>query len=426
MTKIHSDLSNFDILDSETQQCPHAHYALMRESCPVLRTDAAGTEIFLVSRYEDVMKVLMDPQIFSSKFGQSGLPISQEVEDRITEVQKELNAYPRMGTLLTADPPEHMRYRKLVSRAFTAKAIADLEPFIRELSNNLIDGFIAEGSCEFVQAFAVPLPVNVIARALNVPADRLEDFKQWSDDAIAGTGRELTDDEHVEAQKGIIAFQHYFADQLESRRVEPQDDILTNLVNARIDRNEDPDLPDEQLSIPEMLSILQQILVAGNETTTKLLTEAMRLLGERPRFWEQLRTDPTQSRSIIEECLRLAAPTQGMWRIATKDVEVGGTLIPRGSRVVIMFASANRDDSFFPDGDSFDPTRENLSQHLSFGKGTHFCLGASLSRLEGTVALEELSRRIRSFSLSQANDFRYHPSFMLRGLERLELEMMTS
>ena len=115
-----------------------------------------------------------------------------------------------------------------------------------------------------------------------------------------------------------------------------------------------------------------------------------------------------------------------MWRIATKDVEVGGTLIPRDSRVVIMFASANRDDSFFPDGDSFDPTRENLSQHLSFGKGTHFCLGASLSRLEGTVALEELSRRIRSFSLSQANDFRYHPSFMLRGLERLELEMMTS
>ncbi|HAB30653.1 MAG TPA: cytochrome P450, partial [Gemmatimonadetes bacterium] len=150
MTKIHSDLSNFDILDSETQQCPHAHYALMRESCPVLRTDAAGTEIFLVSRYEDVMKVLMDPQVFSSKFGQSGLPISQEVEDRITEVQKELNAYPRMGTLLTADPPEHTRYRKLVSRAFTAKAIADLEPFIRELSNNLIDGFIAEGSCEFV------------------------------------------------------------------------------------------------------------------------------------------------------------------------------------------------------------------------------------------------------------------------------------
>ena len=426
MTGAHSDLGDFDILDPEVQQCPHLYYAAMRESCPVFLAEAAGTEFYLISRHEDVMRVLMDPGTFSSKFGRSGLPPSKEAVKRLIEVQEEYGAYPRRDTLLTVDPPEHTRYRKLVSRAFTSRAIADLEPFIRSRTNELIDRFLPTGRCEFVEEFAVPLPVAVIARALNVPGDRLKDFKRWSDDAIAGTGRELTVDEQVECEKSIIEFQHYFAEQLDQRRAEPREDILTNLVQARIDIQEDPDLPDEPLSTEEILSILQQILVAGNETTTKLLAEAMLLLSERPEVWNQLQTDPTMAGRVAEESLRLSSPTQGMWRIATRDVDVAGTSIPAGSRVVIMYASANRDETLFPDGDSFEPNRDNLSQHLSFGKGNHFCLGASLSRLETTVALEELSRRIHSFSLSSGNEIRYQPSFMLRGLKRLDLELTTS
>ena len=309
-----------------------------------------------------------------------------------------------------------------MSRAFTPRAISDLEPIIRDLTTSLIDSFIDDGTCEFVKQFAVPLPVTIIARALNVPNDRLADFKRWSDDNIASIGTKISDDERVVAERSVIEFQHYFADQLEQRRDDPRDDILTNLLNARIDKDEDPDIPDEPLTMAEMLSILQQLLVAGNETTTKMLTEMMRLFGENPEEWAKVRAEPETARLAVEETLRLATPTQGMWRIATQDAEVGGVSIAAGDRVVAMFASANRDRELFNDPDSFCPARDGLANHLAFGKGTHYCVGANLARLEGRIALEELSRRLESISLADSNEFAYHPSFMLRGLTRLDLE----
>jgi cytochrome P450 len=173
----------------------------------------------------------------------------------------------------------------------------------------------------------------------------------------------------------------------------------------------------------EMLSIVQQLLVAGNETTTKMLTEMMRLLGERPDEWAKLRDDPSRIPAVVEETLRLATPTQGMFRISTRDHELDGVAIPKGATIVIVFASANRDADIYPGSDDFDPERERLRDHLAFGKGIHFCLGANLSRLEGQVALEELTKRIDSFTLADSNDFAYHPSFLLRGLRRLDLDL---
>jgi cytochrome P450 len=171
-----------------------------------------------------------------------------------------------------------------------------------------------------------------------------------------------------------------------------------------------------------MLSILQQLLVAGNETTTKMLTEMMRLLAETPGEWDKVRNDATRVRSIVEETLRLSTPTQGMWRVVTKDVTLGGVDIPKGSRLVVMFSSANRDANVFSDAESFCPERSNVGEQLAFGKGTHYCLGANLSRLEGKVALEELAKRLGAISLPDTNTFNYHPSFMLRGLTKLDLE----
>jgi cytochrome P450 len=176
--------------------------------------------------------------------------------------------------------------------------------------------------------------------------------------------------------------------------------------------------------MPEMLSIVQQLLVAGNETTTKLLTETMRLLANKPEEWERLRADPSRAPAVVEEALRLSTPTQGMFRIATRAHELDGVHIPEGARLVIVFASANRDESLYPDPDDFDPDRENLRDHLAFGKGIHFCLGAALSRLEGKVALEELSRRLDSFTLADDNTFEYFPSFLLRGLTRLDVDIV--
>jgi cytochrome P450 len=426
MTDTHSDeidLSEFELFDPDIQQCPHAYYAAMRERDPVYVTDAFGVPVFLVTRHDHVLEVLHDTTTYSSRFGGTSGPSGSELNQRITALYEELDGYDRVDTMLTTDPPAQTRYRRLVNKAFTPRAVAPLESSIRELANSLIDGIIDKRQCEFVADFAVPLPVTVIATALGVPADRLDDFKRWSDDAIAGIGSAISDDERIAAERGVIEFQHYFADQIAHREREPSDDLLTTLFEARIESGPEADgEPDHPLDMAEMLSIIQQILVAGNETTTKLLTEAMRLLTENPAEWERLREDPSRAGAIVEEVLRLSTPTQGMWRVVTADTELGGTPIPARSTVVVMFASANRSAEVFATPDDFNPGRDNLSNHVAFGKGAHFCLGASLARLEARVVLEELSRRIRSLRLPDTNDFRYHPSFMLRGLIRLDLE----
>jgi cytochrome P450 len=414
------DLKSFNPFDPTTLQCPYPHYAKMRAEEPVLHVPALG--MFLVSNHALVSEIMRDTETYSSAFGNTSMPISSADRDKMIEVVAE--GYPRVPTMLTADAPSHTRYRRLVSKAFTPKAVSELEPIIRSITIRLIDSWIESGRIEFVKQFGVPLPVEVIAKALNVPDDRLADFKRWSDDSIAGIGTSITITERVEAERGVNEFQRYFAAELEKRREHPQGDLLTNLLNARID-DDDPDVSDKRaLDMPEMLSIVQQLLVAGNETTTKMLTEMMRLLAENPEQWEMVKADPSRIPSIVEETLRLSTPTQGMFRIATRDVELAGVHIPKGSRVVIVFMSANRDESLFEEPDAFNPDRANLSDHLAFGKGTHFCVGANLSRLEGRVALQELSKRIASFTLTEANDFAYHPSFMLRGLVKLDLDVV--
>jgi cytochrome P450 len=412
------DLSTFNPFDPETLQCPFPHYEAMRKEDPVHFIPGIG--VYMVAKHDLVMQILRDPDTYSSKFGGTGMPMDPSTRDRFAEVFAE--GYPRVPTMLTADQPEHTRYRRLVSRAFHPKVIAELEPVVRAITVRLIDSWIKKGKIELVADFAVPLPVEVIAHALNVPDDRLADFKRWSDDSIAGIGTNISLEERLQAERGVNEFQRYFAEQIELRRSEPRDDILTNLLNARID-DEDSDVTDKRpLDMPEMLSIVQQLLVAGNETTTKMLTEMVRLLAEHPDEWAKVKSDPGRIEKVVEETLRLSTPTQGMWRVVARDTELAGVPLKKGSRLIIAFCSANRDEEVFADPDSFDPSRDNVRDNLAFGKGIHFCLGANLSRLEGKVALEELSKRLDTLSLSASNTFDYYPSFMLRGLTRLDVE----
>ena len=415
-------LAGFNPFDPTTLQCPFPHYALMRDEAPVLFVEQVG--VYLVTRHDLVMEVVRDPQTYSSLFGGAGMPLPAEDRRQLAAVIAE--GMPRVPTMLTADQPEHTRYRKLVAKAFHPASIAALEPVIRQVTNAAIDSWIDRGSIEFVRDFGVPLPVEVIAHALNVPDERMADFKRWSDDSIAGIGTNISIERRMEAERGVNEFQRYFAEQIELRRSEPRDDLLTKLLNARIDsddRDGDETITDTRpLDMPEMLSIVQQLLVAGNETTTKMLTEMMRLLGEHPEQWEMLRSDPSRIDRVVEETLRLSTPTQGMWRVVTRETQLGGVTIPSGARLVIVFSSANRDEQLYEEPDRFDPDRENLRNHLAFGKGIHFCLGANLSRLEGQVALQELTRRIESFRLADTNTYDYFPSFMLRGLTHLDIE----
>ena len=420
-----SDLDDFSLFDSEIQQCPHRYYAKMQSEQGAFETDALGTPIYLVTRYEDVAACAMNTSAFSSRFDAGSMEGNSEYARRAQELYEQEGGFDRVGTMLTVDPPEHTRYRRLVSQAFTPKAIAALEPTIRELAGRLIDQLIsgtATGqSLDFVELFAVPLPVAVIAKALNVPDDRLGDFKRWSDASVAGIGTNISIDERLAADREVIEFQKYFADQLELRRKTPQDDILTDLVNAQIDNDDAGSFDSAPLDIAEMLSIIQQLLVAGNQTTTHLLGEMLLLLDEYPEQWARLAEDPLYGKDVADEALRLAAPTQGMFRVVSEETQIGSTTLSAGSRVVLMYAAANRDPEVWEHPDTFQPGRDGQAKHLSFGKGPHYCVGAGLARLEARIVAETLGERLSHIQVTNRSELRYIPSFVLRGPQRIDV-----
>lgn len=416
-----ADLAQFDPFDAEALQCPHAAYQRMRAEAPVLFLERLG--MWMVTRNDLVQQVLRDPGTFSSRFGGPATPMAGGGGGSDPVAQVVAEGYPRVSTMLTEDPPEHTRFRALVTKAFTPKAVAGLEPFVRRIVNDLLDGWGDRTDVEFVADFAVPLPVKAIATMLGVPEHRYPDVKRWSDAFIAGIGTIQSTEQRVASERVVNEFQHFFAAELERRRTEPTDDLLTHLLQARID---EPGVDPRPLDVPEILSILSQLMTAGNETTTKLLSEAMRLLGEQPHEWQALRADPARADRVVEEALRLSSPTQGMFRRVRRDTELGGVPLPKGSMIIVVFGAANRDtDVFGGDAEAFVPDRSNAREHLAFGKGVHFCLGAALTRLEARVALEELARRLPAFVLAEHNDFAYFPSILLRGLQSLHLRLAT-
>ncbi|MET0804313.1 MAG: cytochrome P450, partial [Acidimicrobiales bacterium] len=379
---------------------------------------------YFVVRHDLVSEALRRPEVFSSQFPKSVLPLSEDDQRALAEALAD--GLPRPKTMITADGGVHTRYRRLVSKAFSPRAIAVLEPTVRTITTKLIDSWIDRDRIELVEDFAVPLPVEVIANALNVPEDRLADFRRWSDATVLTFGATPTVDERVAAIRTVQELQRFFVAALEERRRAPQDDLLTGLLEARID-DDDEEVDDKRpLDVPEMVSLVQELLVGGNETTTKLIAEMVRLLAADPGRWERLRAHPEAIPTVVEESLRLASPAQAMWRLATQDIELGGVAIPAGSRVVLSYASANRDEGLYDQPDEFDPDRANLTEHLAFGRGPHFCIGASLARLEARVAFEELARRVQSLSLPDTNDFPYNPSFLLRGLVRLDVDIVAA
>jgi len=404
-----SHTSQFKPLAPETVECPYPFYRAMREEQPVYEVPGAG--FFIVSRYEDILYALSHEDIFSSMVppGMQGEP-----DDEAIEIMK--SGYLPVNTLLTNDPPSHTRYRSLVNKAFSARRVAQLEPSVRLIANELIDGFVHSGRCELVSQFAVGLPLTVIADALGVPRADMPRFKKWSDDSVAPLGGMITHQRQLDCARSIVEFQHYFAERLEERRSAPRDDILTDLINARLDKT-------EPLNTAEMLSILQQLLVAGNETTTNLIASAMMLLCQNPDQLDEVTEDRSLIGNLVEETLRVESPVQGLFRVAKRHTELGGVKIPAHARVLLMYASGNRDEGHFADAQRFDVRRANSRTHLAFGQGVHFCLGAALARLEGKVGFETLFARIRNIRLAKdGNDLTHTPSFILRGLKELHLE----
>lgn len=403
----------FDPLEPQTLQCPYPWYRTLRQEAPVHFVASRG--MWFVTRRDLVIEALTNHEVFSSGFGVPQLPAPESIAAEVADI--EAQGWPTVATLLTADPPEHHYYRRMVGRAFTPRFVAQQESAIRQIAKEIADRLPADQPVEFATTFAAPLPLRVIARALNVPDDRIDDFKRWSDHVTATIGAELDDAGRLEQARNLVEFQRFFAEQLNDRRASPRDDLITGLVNASSAEDED-----EPLSDAACLSIIQQLLVAGNETTTKLLTGSLHLLAESPKWWDWLRENPTErSGAFIEEALRYLTPVQSMFRITTAETDLGGYPIPAGAMVVLAYGSANNDPAQFDEPDLFNPERANAKTHLAFGHGIHACLGAPLARLESRIALEELARRFGTVTAGPDNDFEYEPSFVLRGLKQFSV-----
>lgn len=407
---LHGPLAATTPLSPEVLACPHAFNERLRHEAPVYRCPHTG--IVFVSDYATVCRIAKDYQTFSNKFGQA-MRSEGEVDPRLREAQA--RGYPPVDTMLTQDPPLHRRYRGMVNEAFTARRVATLEPYIERLCHELIDGFVDAGRCEFVESFAERVPMTVIADQLGVPLSDYDLFKSWSDAFVAQLSRLASPDEELAAMKLIVDFQHYFANKLEERRHDRRDDIISDIVHARFE-NERP------LDVPEMLSILQQLLVAGNETTTHSIAEGVLLLIENPDQHALLKADPGLIPNFTEEVLRLSSPTANMWRVVTRDTEINGVPVAKGSMVQLRFSSANRDEAVYPAPHRLDVTRENARTHVAFGHGVHMCIGASLARGELNVAFRVLLERLDDFVLDcRPEELVYAPNVLLRGVSRLPI-----
>lgn len=413
---MHVSPDDFDLTDPEIQQDPHRHYEALRAGGVHY---VPANDAYVVFRHDDALRVLRDPLTFSSRLGSGAAKPPDSVRAEVQAILAAGLGHPR--TLLDNDPPDHARYRRLVSRAFTPRKTAALRPFIERLADDLIDAWPNPSSVEFVEQFSEPLPVRVIAHALNIPVERHADFKRWSDSGTATIGATVPDEGFIQQARDLIELQTFFVEQFEQRREDPQDDLLTTLLFSHVGAAEDGS-DAEPLDMSELVRIVQQLLVAGNETTTKLMSEMMRLIATTDGEWDRIKADPGRIPDVVEESLRISSPNQGMSRVATCDTSVGDVDIPEGSRLVVMFASANRDEARFACPHEMDADREHLRDHLAFGHGTHFCVGAGLARLEATVALERLVAKLDSYRLHDDNTFEYLPSFVLRGLKRLHID----
>lgn len=410
-------------LDPDAVSCPYPIFKRLRHEAPV--TWVEDIRSFVVTRYEDVVHVLRHPELFSSAVATGPVLAEQMAQGIATLMADSRSVGPdrvlqraKRGAakvLLSADPPLHRRQRNLVNRAFTPRRVRESESAIRVLAEELVASFPAQGPVEFVKSFAVPLPLLVIADRLGVPRDDMADFKRWSDDFTVAIGNHQLDPDELRTMLLSQAeFFAYFEAMVEQRRRSPGGDLLSELVNAR--------LPDgDELELAELLGMLNQFLVAGNETTTKLLASAARRLAGDPELADRLRRDGSLVEPFVEEMLRTEAPVQGLYRTAVEDCTVGGTAIPAGASLWLAYASANYDETVFDRPGDIDLGREYRQPHLAFGFGEHFCLGAALARAEARIGISVLLERLANLGLDAANRFEFESSYVLHGLRELWL-----
>jgi cytochrome P450 len=390
------DFDPFEIGD------PFDFYARVREEEPVFFSEQLG--YWVVSRYEDIIAIFKDPRTFSSENTQAPYkPWPPEVQRVLDE--GDFRAY---SGLSARQPPDHTRLRGFINKAFTPRRVATLEPQVRELVVAAIDRISARGHADLAADLARDLPALVIFRLLGIPDEDAPRVKEWAASRIYLNFGDQPLEEQVHHARNLVLYWQYCLELIEQRFEEPRDDLPSDLV--RIYR-----AGDKSISIDEMAGLVYGQLTAGQETTSSLLAEGLKTLLSQRERWEELCVNPGLVTTAVEELLRLSTPVFAWKRRAKRAARIGAVDIPEGAGVLLLLGSANRDQEVFADPATIDLRRENARNHLSFGHGIHFCLGASLARLEASVVLEELTRRLPGLRLVPGQTFDYSSNTSFRA-----------
>ena len=419
-----SDYKTIDFFrDEDLLENPYPYFDFLRSQCPVYRE--GQHDVVMVTGYDEAVEIQNDADRYSSCTSTSGpfaqFPVPLEGNDIGHLIDTHRYELPFSDMILSLDPPVHTAHRALLMRLITPKRLKENEAYMRELADRQIDTFIYKGECDFVRDFATPYTMLIIADLIGVPDEDRDEFMEKMLRPTGGGVGSTAGDEMDNNPLGWLYQQ--FSTYVEDRRRKPRDDVLTGLATATF--------PDG--SLPEVMDavrIATILFAAGHESSTRFLTSALMLLGEEPAVQAKLRDEPSLIQDFIEECLRYESVVKGDFRLARVGTEVGGVEIPAGSHVMLLHGAANRDPRKFEDPSKFWLGRPNARHHIAFGRGVHTCPGAPLVRTEARVAIERLLARTSDIRISErvhgpagARRFRFMPSFVLRGLSSLTLEL---
>ena len=396
----------FDPFDPAYLTDPYPVYAQLRAEAPVHYEP--GLDHWVMSRHADVRAVLADPAIFSARNAVS--PLVRLTDDQVRLLRQDGFA---THILVNLDPPEHARARRATGRAFLPRRLAGLAPVIRTLAERHVDRFPPGGPADVVSGLAYELPAEVLFVLLGIPEGDVPQVKAWGEDRMKLIWGRPDPDEQHRLVRTTVEFWRYCRHLVEARQADPGDDLTSELLADR---------SSEQLRPFEVATVVFGLLFAGHETTTNLLGNAVHRLLRTPGLWERLVAEPALMVAAVEEILRLDTSVPVWRRVTTRPVEVGGVALPAGARVLIALGSANRDGEVFERPDEVNLDRRNAREHLSFGFGIHFCLGATLARMEVRTALEVLAERLPGLRLTEGQELDFRPNLSFRGPTRLLVE----
>jgi cytochrome P450 len=410
------------ITDPAVARCPYPFYERLLDREGVPEDPMVG---WMVGKFADVARVTTEQANFSNRYfddqgprhmGVGTEPLSAEVEQLLTQYHKMDYA------LAFADPPDHRRHRSIALKSLNPRRVRKLRSYMREVAEELVDGFVDDGHCELHSQFGINLPLIVIADTLGVDRKDLREFKHWSDCMIAGNLDVLDNTRRAEVARAVIDFQAYFLPRIAERRDSPRDDLLSDLVNDEADDVAADGDGDRHLKDSELLAIVSQLLLAGNETTTNLIGNGLVLLTQHPEAMAEVRSDYRLIPNFLEETLRYDGPVHCVFRKAKRDTEMNGSVIPAGSTVLPVLGAASQDPEVFSEPRRFDIHRSNAKKHMTFGHGPHFCVGAEMARVEGQVAFETLFDRLGDIRLAPDALLEHHQSFSTRGYKEIRIE----